>query len=215
MAKGHSYAFNMGNNQIIPFQDFKEAIKALMERNMPEVLHNRQMKAVIMPETHLPTMPRIVDEQRYVTRKRNLEGSILQFLGMKPGSEDSQNARGDLAEKELFIQLQKFYENSKVVVFWGPKLRVPGKDHQEFDFVIVDLELKAVISIESKATLNVKTGVGLPPRQGASTKKDKSAAAQTQRLKELLEQYFGPELASNAGCNFKPGGSFHKEKRKR
>ena len=80
IAKGHSYAFNMGNNQIIPFQDFEEAIKALMERNMPEVLHNRQMKAVIMPETHLPTMPRIVDEQRYVTRKRNLEGSTLQFL---------------------------------------------------------------------------------------------------------------------------------------
>ena len=73
---------------------------------------------------------------------------------------------------------------------WGPKLRVPGKDHQEFDFIIVDLELKAVISIESKATLSVKTGV----------RSDKSAAAQTQKLKELLEQYFGPELASNDWC---------------
>ena len=41
MAKGHAYAFNMGNNNIIPFKDFREAVKVLMERNMPEVLHNR------------------------------------------------------------------------------------------------------------------------------------------------------------------------------
>ena len=57
----------------------------------------------------------------------------------------------------MFKELQKFYKNKKVVVFWGPKLRLPGKgkgDHQEFDFVIIDLELKAVIGIESKATLN-------------------------------------------------------------
>ena len=44
MAKGHSYAFNMGNNNIIPFQDFQEAAKVLMERNTPEVLHNMQRK---------------------------------------------------------------------------------------------------------------------------------------------------------------------------
>ena len=74
-------------------------------------------------------------------------------------------------------------------MFWGPKLRLPGKGKgrvQEFDFVIVDQELKAIIGIESKATLNVKTG--------------QSASAQTQRLKELLEQYFEPELASSDWC---------------
>ena len=180
MAKGHVYAFNMGNNNIIPFKDFREAVRVLMERNMPEVLQNRQTEAIFMPEAHLPNMPRVVDEQRYMTRKGHLDFSLLQFLGMKSGSEDSQVARGDLVEKELFGDLHKFYKNKRVVVFWGPKLRVPGKDHQEFDFVIVDLELKAIISIESKATLNVKTG--------------QSAAAQTQKLKELLEQYFGPEL---------------------
>ena len=63
----------------------------------------------------------------------------------------------------------------KVVVFSGPKLRVPGKGkggHQEFDFVVVDLELKAIIGIESKATLNAKTG--------------QSAAAQTQRDVERI-----------------------------
>merc|ERR1719365_17501 len=105
-----------------------------------------------------------------------LDAPELKFLGMKQGTEDSQVERGDLAEKELFKELKKFYKNKKVVVFWGPKLRLPGKGKgslQEFDFVIVDLELKAVIGIESKATLSVKTG--------------KSAAAQTQKLKELLE----------------------------
>ena len=39
-------------------------------------------------------------------------------------------------------------------------------------------------------TLNGKTGV----------LSDKSAVAQTKKLKELLEQYFGPELASNDWC---------------
>merc|ERR1719458_856441 len=147
------------------------------------------MEAVFMPETHLPNMPRVVDEPRYQTRKRKLDATQLQFLGMKQGTEDSQVARGDLAEKELFQELKKFYKNKKVVVFWGPKLRLPGKgkgSHQEFDFVIIDLELKAVIGIESKATLNANAA--------------KSAAAQTQRLKELLEQYFGPGLASSDWC---------------
>ena len=77
MAKGHSYAFNMGNNNIIPFKDFQEAAKVLMERNMPDVLHNTQTEAVFMPETHLPNMPRVVDEQRYEARKDNLPDRTL------------------------------------------------------------------------------------------------------------------------------------------
>ena len=194
MAESHSYAFNkrafnLGNSRIIPFQDFKEAAKALMERNMPDVLHNRQTEAVFVPETHVPTMPRVVDEQRYQATKGQLDAPMLQFLGMKQGTEDSQVARGDLAEKELSEELKKFYKNKKVVVFWGPTLRLPGKgkgSNQEFDFVIVDHQLKAIIGIESKATLNLKTG--------------QSAAGQTQKLKDLLEQYFGPELASNDWC---------------
>merc|ERR1712020_483252 len=127
-------------------------------------------------------MPRVVDWlTRYKARKGNHQDKTLQFLGMKKGTEDLQVATGDLAEKELFEELHKCYKKKKVVVFCGPKLRLPGKgkgDHQEFDFVIIDLKLKTVIGIESKATLNAKTG--------------QSAAAQTQRLKELLEQYFAP-----------------------
>ena len=179
MAKGHSYAFNMGNKNIIPFKDFLVAAKVLMERNMPDVLHNRQTEAVFMPETHLPNMPRVVDEKEYQAKKMKLDETNLQFLQMKPGTQDSHVARGDIAEKELFGELKKFYKNRKVVVFWGPKLRLPGGGKgrvQEFDFVIVDMELKAIIGIESKDSLNKKTA--------------KSAAAQTKKLKELLEQYF-------------------------
>ena len=94
-----------------------------------------------------------------------------------------QVATGDLAEKELSDELLQFFKKRKVVIFWGPKLRLPGKGkggHQEFDFVIVDLELKAVIGIESKATLHENAA--------------KSASGQTKKLKELLEKYFGPEL---------------------
>ena len=107
----------------------------------------------------MPNMPRVVDEQRYQTRKLSLPDRSLQFLGMKRGTEDLQVATGDFAEKELYKELKQHYINKKVVVFWGLKLRLPGKGkggHQEFDFVIVDLALKAVIGIESKATLNGK-----------------------------------------------------------
>ena len=56
--------------------------------------------------------------------------------------------------------------------------------------MIINEELKAIIGIESKQTLNLKTVVS----------SDKSAASQTQRLKELLEKYFAPELSSSDWC---------------
>ena len=92
MAKDHSYAFNMGNNNIILFHDYKEATKVLMERNMAEVLHDKQTEAVIFPETHLPNMPRVVHEQRYQARKGQLDDPTLQFHGMKRGTEALQVA---------------------------------------------------------------------------------------------------------------------------
>ena len=129
MAKGHSYAFNIGNNNIILFQDFQEAAKVLLQRNMPDILRNTQTEAVFVPEAHLPNMPRIVtDETRYQARKSKLDETELQFLRMRAGTEDLQVTRGDLAENELFKELIKFYKRKKVVVFWGPKLRVPGND---------------------------------------------------------------------------------------
>ena len=85
---------------------------------MPEVLNNTQTKAVFMPDAHLPTMPRHVDTvERYQATKRKWGNSNLSFLGMQQGTQDSQNAMGDLIEKELFKELKVFYMNSKVVVF--------------------------------------------------------------------------------------------------
>ena len=68
----------MGNNNIIPFQDFQEAAKILMERNMPDVLYNKQTGAIFMPETHLPIAPRIVDMQKYEKRKKEVDAKIIQ-----------------------------------------------------------------------------------------------------------------------------------------
>ena len=56
MAKAYPYAFNMGATRVIPIQDYKEAGEGLMERNMPEVLHDRQTEVVFVPEAHLPNL---------------------------------------------------------------------------------------------------------------------------------------------------------------
>ena len=66
MSKDHPYGFNMGHNRNIPFNKYEEAAEALMERNLPQILEDKQTEVVFMPETHLPTEPRIVDMQRYV-----------------------------------------------------------------------------------------------------------------------------------------------------
>ena len=117
----------MGNNNNIHFQDYKEAAEVLMERNMPDVLHNRQREAVFMPETHLPNNPRNVEDGEYERIKVHLDKADLSFLGMSSEKEDIRNAPGDLVEKELFLELKKFYKDQKVVVFWGLKLKLPGK----------------------------------------------------------------------------------------
>ena len=73
MAEAHPYAFDMGGSNVLPPQDYKEAGKVLMERNLPEVLHDRQTEAVYIPPTHLPTRPIVVDLPRFESRKRKLD----------------------------------------------------------------------------------------------------------------------------------------------
>ena len=73
MAKNHPYGFIMGHNSSIPFSNYKDAAKSLMERNLPQILEDKQTEAVFMPETHLPTVPRIVDMQKYEERKKDLD----------------------------------------------------------------------------------------------------------------------------------------------
>ena len=131
MAKSHPYVFNMGHGQSIQFKDFKEAAEALMERNMPDILHDRQTEVVYLPETHLPTMPRVVDLQRFQSRKSNLdeqallEGpTTLDLLGMRSGRPvEVTQAKGNLVEKELAEELRKFFEASsgKITLYWNRK----------------------------------------------------------------------------------------------
>ena len=199
-AKGHPYEFNMGHGHFIPLNNHGEAAKALMERNFPDILHDRQNKAVFIPESHLATMPRVVDIPRYNQTKRKideqakLEGpAVLEQLGMKPGAPvEVTQAKGDLAEKELAEELKKFLDGStdkEVVVFHGPEIRVPGKGKghkQENDIVIINKRIKAVFVIESKTTLTEKIGG--------------QAVEQTRRLKEILQEFFATEFASKEWC---------------
>ena len=182
MEQWHPYAFNMGHGKTIPFKDYQEAAQVLMERNMTEVLNDSQTKATVLPETHVPKMPRIVDAEEYEEKKKNLADEELDFLEMRKGREDITNAAGDFIEKELSDALKKYYEKSKVVILQGPTLRKGKGKMQENDFVIVDYERKVIICIESKATLNGTTG--------------QKAVKQTLELKKLLEEYFASELAS-------------------
>ena len=168
IVKAHPYAFNMGSSRIL--QDYKEAAKVLMERNMPEVLHDRQTEVVFIPECHLPKEPRVIDLPEFESRKRKWDemaqpqgSSVLEQMGMKPGTpKELQHARGDLVEKELFEELKRFYRASldkEVVVYHGPVIRKPKESkayYQESDFVIVNKNTKTVYDIECKT---IMTGI--------------------------------------------------------
>ena len=111
----------------------------------------------------------------------------LAVLGMKKGTEDITNARGDIAERLLAEELQKYFSNRIVVVIQGGSFRAPGKGKgaiQEHDFVIVDMEHKVIICLESKVTLTWSTG--------------NKVIEQTKKCQKLLEEYFASELAANA-----------------
>ena len=42
MAKNHPYGFLMGHNKSIPFSNYKETAEALLERNLPQIVENKQ-----------------------------------------------------------------------------------------------------------------------------------------------------------------------------
>jgi len=183
-----------GHNKSIPFSNYKEATEVLMERTLPQILEDRQTEPVFMPETHLPTVPRVVDMQKYEERKKSLDAlaienpKVLEELDMKPGPPvELTLAKGDLAEKELVESLKEYFASSpdkEVVVYQGPQIRKPGGGKgkkQENDVVIISKRTKTVSVIESKTNLNGKTGA--------------DAAKQIKTLKEILIDYFAPDLA--------------------
>ena len=109
MSKDHPYVFNMGGGASIPYQNYQEAVKMLMERNMPDVLHNKQTEVVFLPQSYLPKVPRVVDLQAYETKTKSLSVKLLGFLGMKKGREDAANALDNIAERDIAEKLQNFF----------------------------------------------------------------------------------------------------------
>ena len=185
LAEGHPYGFILGHGRNTAFKDYKEAAKFLMERNIPDIAQDRQTKAIFIPETHLPKMPRIVDLPNYESLKHISTDEKLALSGLKRGKVDIANVAGDFVEKELSEALKIFYNKSsvtKVVVLQGPTIRKGRGGNQENDFVIVDHQRKTITCIESKATLS-----------GTAAYK---AVTQTLELKQLMEEYFASELAS-------------------
>merc|ERR550525_843078 len=119
--------------------------------------------------------------------------AVLDLLGMKPGPpEELSHARGDLAEKELVEEIKKVFDaasDKEVVVYQGPRIRVPGKliqFYQEKDVVIINKKTKTVYNIESKSKLAERPG--------------NKAVKQTLKLKVILEEFFALEFASNDWC---------------
>ena len=83
--KGPLYAFNMGSGRNISYQNYPEAARALMERNLPEVLLNKQTEVILLPESHLSKMPRVVDLQAYGAKKRRISNNELATVGLAKG----------------------------------------------------------------------------------------------------------------------------------
>merc|ERR1719312_1391185 len=104
MKKMHSYIFDMGGGKY--FTNFEEAEDELLKRNFPDIFKNCQKRAMFLPETYLPKVPRAVDTERYEAKKKNLSEQLKKFLKMKDGSE-SHLIAGDLTEKTVYDTLNK------------------------------------------------------------------------------------------------------------
>ena len=89
MKKTHSYIFDMGAGKY--FNNFEEAEDELLKRNFPDISNNLQNRAVFLPETYLPKVPRAVDPEEYEAKKKNLSEESKVFLKIKDGSQSHLN----------------------------------------------------------------------------------------------------------------------------
>ena len=182
MKRFHSYVFNMGAGQY--FTNYEEAEDELLKRNFPKIANDDQDIPIFVPETFLPKVPRAVDPVKYETKKKSLDDESRKFLGIKVGTEESQNLSGDITEKELSDALKDFYStwpDKEVTVFQGAVFKPPGTKkggNQEHDFLIVSKILKCIICIESKKSLYGKSVHG--------------GIKQLRGMEKIIEQYFGP-----------------------
>ena len=118
MVKSHSYAFkyayNMGNSYVIPFQDFKEAVEALMERNMPDVLQNRQTEVASVSQCNAMHCNgesvrrqgvQSVHKQQPVTWQQN-----AQYLDNRNSSVIAGRVRQDYTESWFWVVLKRKFQ---------------------------------------------------------------------------------------------------------
>ena len=182
MRRQHPYVFDMGGGKY--FKNYEEAADELLARNFPEIAEDKQVRAVFVPETYLPRVPRAVDPEEFEIKMQSLSEEFRKNLEIAAGDGETQNLDGDLAEKEISDALKTFFSswpNKEVVVFQGGIFKPPVEEkgcHQEHDFIIILKKCKCIICIESKKKLHsdsVKKGV-----------------KQLNKFEKLLSEYFGP-----------------------
>merc|ERR1712013_502350 len=179
MKKTHSYIFDMGAGKY--FNNFQEAEDELLKRNFPDISNNLQNKAVFLPETYMPKVPRAVDPEKYEAIKKNLSDQSKDFLKMKDGSE-SHLIAGDLTEKTVYDTLNKFFKTKpEAFIFQGATFKPPGSNkgsNAEHDFIIISKRMGCIIAIEVKRSLTGKSA--------------QEGAIQLEKIRKLIGDYFSP-----------------------
>ena len=156
---------------------------------MPDVLHDKQTKVIFLPETHLPKKPRVVDLKRFLERRKKLhelpspKPEALAKLLKRPAdcqAKDQDIIKGDITEKELMEELKKFFvaaDDQEVVVFFGPELKIPGKEGKtEHDVIVVHKSTRTIYVIEAKTSLSAESGA--------------KSVRQIEQLKDHLQEFF-------------------------
>jgi len=122
MRRGHPYAFNLGGGQVL--KDHQAAADMLLERNLPDIYHDRQNTTVFIPETFLPTVPLAVDTLMEVENQmKRLAPTGKKHLGINP-SLPSQ-VSGDRLEERLYRALKSYPANLGIII-QGACLRTPN-----------------------------------------------------------------------------------------
>ena len=78
MRRQHPYVFDMGGGKY--FKNHEEAAEELLKRNFPEIAEDKQVRAVFIPETYLPTVPRAVDPEEFEMKMQSLSEEFKKNL---------------------------------------------------------------------------------------------------------------------------------------
>ena len=186
MRRGHPYAFNLGGGQVLQASDHEAAADMLLERNLPDIYHDRQTATIFVPETFLPTHPIAVDTLAGVeSQMRRMDEDGRKRLKIDPSLPSL--VSGDRLEERLYRALKSYPANLGIVI-QGACLRTPNTrgrgSHTEHDFLVINPYDKYVLAIECKRSLTGKTISG-----------PSGCVIQLQRVKERVETYLGSKLS--------------------